>query len=73
MTKEEQKIVEILYTNYRGETTLRKIIPQQISFMSSQWHPEPQWCLEAFDLEKQALRYFTCRDIKSWQTNNHPS
>jgi hypothetical protein len=59
-------IIVIRYTNYRGETELRKIIPRMIHFVSTEWHPEEQWVLEAFDLERQADRSFALKDIVDW-------
>ena len=59
--------VTIDYTNYRGERGLRRIIPDQISFGSNEWHPEPQWLMLAYDCEKKAERLFAVRDIHSWQ------
>lgn len=61
------KNVEILYTNWRGETALRTILPQDIYFGSTQWHSEEQWLLKATDLEKNAERIFAVKDIKSWK------
>jgi predicted DNA-binding transcriptional regulator YafY len=58
--------VIIRYTNYRGETADRKIVPKTIRFASTEWHPEPQWLLDAFDIEKQADRSFAMRDIHHW-------
>lgn len=63
---ETEKIVNILYTNYRGETTIRKIIPDKIWFGKTDWHPENQWLLDAFDADKNAERSFALKDIKSW-------
>jgi predicted DNA-binding transcriptional regulator YafY len=59
--------VTILYTNYKGETAYRKIIPTgKIWFGSTDWHPEKQWLLDAHDVEKGALRNFAMKDIKEW-------
>ncbi len=44
--------MRILYTNYRGETGYRDIVPQEIWFGATQWHPEEQWLLDAHDVEK---------------------
>ena len=63
---DEKKKVKILYTNWRGETKVREIIPIKLVFIATEWHPEEQWCLQAFDIEKQAERTFSCKDIKSW-------
>ena len=62
----EKNEVKILYTNYRGETSYRNIIPQSISFISTEWHHEAQWILTAFDIDKNAERGFAISDIKEW-------
>jgi uncharacterized membrane-anchored protein len=51
-------VVECTYTNYRGETAIRRISPISARFGSTEWHPEPQWLLLAFDHDKQAEREF---------------
>lgn len=48
----------IRYRNYRGEVATRRIIPTRIYWGSNEWHPEPQWLIEAHDLEKEAVRTF---------------
>ena len=63
---EMHKKVRILYTNYRGETGYRDIIPSKIWFGLTEWHKEEQWLLDAHDIEKNALRNFAMKDIKEW-------
>lgn len=63
----EKKEVEILYTNWKGETRLRKIIPVDIEFKSTDWHKDEQWILNALDVEKNEMRGFAIKDIKSWK------
>lgn len=47
-----ERIIEIDYTNHRGERRTRKIIPTgQLVFSSNQWHPQPQWLFNAIDLD----------------------
>ncbi|MEK6894438.1 MAG: WYL domain-containing protein [Nanoarchaeota archaeon] len=60
------KEVKIIYTNYKGETAERTIIPKEIVFESNEFHKEEQWILVAFDVDKQAERRFAIKDIKSW-------
>jgi len=55
--------VSVTYTNYRGETARRLIVPKSIRFGSTWWHPEPQLLLLAFDLEKQEDREFAVKDF----------
>ena len=61
-----QKVVTIRYTNYRGETGIRRIIPIEIRFVSTEWHPAPQWVMEAYDADKDAQRSFAIKDIIEW-------
>ncbi len=68
MSIELQKRARILYTNYKGETAYRDIIPEKIWFGSTDWHKEEQWLLDAIDLGKDALRNFAMKDIQEWAT-----
>ena len=60
--------VKIVYTNYKGKTGIRTIVPKSIEFSSNEWHTEPQWLMTAYDLEKEADRTFALKDIKAWYT-----
>ena len=66
---EFNKQVKILYTNWKGETSYRNIIPESIEFKSTEWHKEEQWILNAFDVDKQTQRGFAIKDIKEWINN----
>ncbi len=61
-----EKTVTVVYTNYKGVTAVRKIVPIEILFGHNEWHKEDQWLMRAFDTEKQAERTFAMKDIKSW-------
>lgn len=63
---EDKKVVKILYTNWKGKTSYRNIIPINIEFKSTEWHKEEQWILNAFDIDKQDNRGFAIKDIKEW-------
>ena len=65
--EEYNKTVEIVYTNWKGVTSIRHIIPKDIFFGSTEWHKEEQWLMNAFDVDKQANRAFALKDIKSWK------
>lgn len=64
---EDNKKVTILYTNWKGETRYRKIIPISIEFKSTEWHKQEQWILNAIDVDKDAKRAFAIKDIKEWK------
>lgn len=46
------------YTNWRGEHGERTITPCSIWFGSTEWHPESQWFIRAYDHDKNAYRDF---------------
>jgi predicted DNA-binding transcriptional regulator YafY len=59
-------VVTINYTNYKGQTANRKIVPHSIHFGKTEFHPQPQWLLTATDIDKNELRVFALKDIHSW-------
>ena len=58
--------LRIEYTNWRGEASVRTIVPLNIWFGSTEWHPVEQWLMRAVDIEKDAERDFALTDIKKW-------
>ena len=64
---DDPSAVVIDYTNFRGERSERRILPDRVWFGIAEWHPRAQWILDAWDLEKGALRSFTMADIHSWR------
>ncbi|OHV73363.1 hypothetical protein [Ensifer sp. LCM 4579] len=52
-----------VYRNWRGEIATRKAVPLRLEFASTEWHPEAQWLLIAWDIEKRATRSFAIKDI----------
>lgn len=62
--------VTFTYKNHRGEISVRLVRPMEnntLVFGSNEFHPEPQWLLRAWDLQKDALRAFAMKDIKDWE------
>lgn len=64
----DEAVVVIDYTNYRGERSERRIIPISIKYEYNEWHPDKQWLLSAYDLDKGVLRFFAMADIHSWRS-----
>lgn len=62
--------VTVEYVNYRGERAERRIVPVRIWFGSTTWHPEPQWLLEAYDIDKDTYRSFAMRHIVTYDVQN---
>ena len=63
---EDGQSVKIVYTNYRGETAIREIVPKRIWYGKTDWHPEEQWLLDAYDPGKGADRSFAMKDVRVW-------
>lgn len=61
-------VLEFTYTNYKGETTNRKVIPPfELYFGKTEQHPEEQWFLKAMCDDRKAERHFALRDIKGFK------
>ena len=59
----EGEPLTFIYRNWRGEVAERKVIPLSVHYGATEWHPEPQWLMRAFDLDKQAERDFAMADM----------
>lgn len=66
MSHDPKAVIQIRYTNYKGETAVRRIVPIRIRFAASEWHPGEQWLMDAFDVDRQAERSFAMADIRDW-------
>jgi predicted DNA-binding transcriptional regulator YafY len=55
------------YTNHRGETGTRRVeCCGSLPFWgATDWHPEPQWLLDIFDLDRKAWRAFAMKDMSN--------
>lgn len=60
------KIAYIWYVNHRGEKSLWRIMPKEIVFRATVWHPTEQWLLYAHDLDKNEDRHFAMTGIRAW-------
>lgn len=65
MTNFKKKLM-FEYKNYKGEVSLRHVYPVEIRYGSTEWHPEEQWLLKAWDYGKGDYREFAMRDIISF-------
>jgi hypothetical protein len=51
--------------NHRQEVRIRHISPIRVWFGSTAWHPQPQWMMEVFDIEKRARRDYAMSGLFS--------
>ncbi len=66
---DDRDLVWIDYVNYKGVRAWRHIRPCDFSWGMNEFHPEWQWLLSAYDMEKRLWRTFAMKDIKEWRTS----
>ena len=65
---EMEMVAAAIYTNHRGETLRRRILPVRLWFGRCEpWHPEPQWLLDALDVDKMENRTFALEKL-CWES-----
>lgn len=64
---ELRQVAAFTYRNHRGEVARRRVLPTSIRFAATEWHPEPQWLMDAWDLDRQAERAFAMRDMTEFE------
>ena len=65
-------ILLIDFTNYKGERRERKVRPlrRALWFGVTKHHPECQWFLHAWDLEKNEERDFPIKNMHAWKVQD---
>lgn len=54
--------IQFTYTNWRGVTSRREVIPTRVWFGSTEWHPENGWMMTGYDVAKAEWRDFALKD-----------
>lgn len=57
------KNLTIWYTNWKGVCSERTIIPKELWYGTTEWHPKEGWLLNAYDVDKKACRDFALKDF----------
>lgn len=58
--------IKVEYTNYRGEKGIRTIVPISFYFGSTEYHPQEQWLVKLWDVDRQAERVYALKEITRW-------
>lgn len=56
-------ICTVTYTNWKGNTRKRNIIPVHVVYGKTKFHPEEQWLVEAVDCENKQIKHFALKDM----------
>jgi hypothetical protein len=59
--------LEFDYINWKGVKGHRSAEVQGIYYGSTKFHKEPQWIMEAYDLDKRESRDFAMKDMANVQ------
>jgi predicted DNA-binding transcriptional regulator YafY len=57
------QVLRFRYVNWQGVVANRTTRVIELTFGKTEWHPEPQWLLKAYDIEKNAVRFFALQDM----------
>lgn len=57
------QVVSFTYRNWQGVTADRTARIIALVYGATEWHPELQWLIKAYDFERQAERLFAIRDM----------
>lgn len=57
------KVVYAPYTNWKGQTRMRRFIPQEVFWGKTDFHPEEQWFMKVWDVDKDAERIYALKDL----------
>ena len=60
---EKDRVLTFQYTNWRGQTAVRRAKLISLTFGATEWHPEPQWLIMAVDMPTGAVRLFALKDV----------
>ncbi|CAN5193309.1 hypothetical protein BH09DEP1_BH09DEP1_4960 [soil metagenome] len=67
MTEKELKNpIKVEYTNYRGEKGIRTIVPISFYVGTTEYHPQEQWLVKLWDVDRQAERIYALKEITRW-------
>ncbi len=70
MSKNGETELKFQYVNWRGEASWRVVIPLEIWFGRTEWHPVDQWFIKAIDIEKGEERDFALVDMRFQRTSD---
>ncbi len=60
------QIVYIVVSDSVGNRVRRRVVPDRIWFGHTDWFPEPQWLLDAIDVERGTIRSYPMRHLEGF-------
>lgn len=64
MKVDNNKVLTLLYKNWKGKTSIRKVQPVgNMYWGKTDYHPEEQWLFDVWDLDKEDHRTYAISGI----------
>ena len=57
--------IEFDYMNWKGDKAKRRVEVGEFHYGSNEYHKEPQWLMDAYDLDKKLYRMFAMKDMSN--------
>jgi hypothetical protein len=67
----EGDLINFMYTNWKGVLSKRQAIIKGFLFGANDYHPEYQFFIIGFDLDKLEYRHFAVKDISAIKVIKH--
>lgn len=64
-------VLHFTYSNWKGEVSRRRAHFTLLQFGANEWHPDPQFLVYGYDLDKQAPRTYALRDMTDITVVSH--
>lgn len=58
------RAIKVIYSNWRGEKATRTIVPLSLYWGKSEWHPQEQWMIRVWDVDRNDYREYAFKDIE---------
>ncbi len=56
-------VSSFMYTNWKGRKAMREVMPLKVYWGKTEYHPEEQWLLRAYDYGINDYRDFALKDM----------
>ena len=61
------QVIKFRYRNWKGSVSERTARVANLVYGTTEWHPQPQWLVQGFDMEKGAERLFALQDMAPFE------
>jgi hypothetical protein len=63
------QIVHLAFVDLHGHREVRRVVPDRIWFGKTDWVKDPQWLLDAYDVDRCTLRTYPMQAIEDFSAD----